>query len=240
MGAGSDAVGVGCRITRRTCRRAGRVHRTDAGRRGDRRRANPRSRGAPAVVRTRGHVREISARIVVRAKIAPISSPTAVEGPCWTDARFFSADCPVCGFRATAARRGPALQNPKFSTSPFTLGVCSGDPSPDGVVLWTRLALDPLNGGGMPPQPIEVQWQIARTTPDAASCGRARRWRRPTGAIRFTSKCPACSRIAGTGTGSAPATSSSPVGRTRTMPARAVARRSASICVRLVPAFRTG
>jgi len=54
-----------------------------------------------------------------------------------------------------------ALQNPKFSTSPFTLGVCSGDPSPDGIVLWTRLAIDPLNGGGMPREPVEVQWQIA-------------------------------------------------------------------------------
>ena len=48
---------------------------------------------------------------------------------------------------------GAALQNPKFPTSPFTLGVCSGDPTPDGVVLWTRLAIDPLNGGGMPRQP---------------------------------------------------------------------------------------
>ncbi len=56
---------------------------------------------------------------------------------------------------------GPALQNPRFPTSPFTLGVCSGDPAPDGVVLWTRLALDPLNGGGMPRQPISVQWQVA-------------------------------------------------------------------------------
>ncbi len=54
-----------------------------------------------------------------------------------------------------------AQQNPKFPTSPFTLGVCSGDPTQDGVVLWTRLAIDPLNGGGMPRQPIEVQWQIA-------------------------------------------------------------------------------
>ena len=34
-------------------------------------------------------------------------------------------------------------------------------PRPDGVVLWTRLAVDPLNGGGMPKQPVEVQWQIA-------------------------------------------------------------------------------
>jgi alkaline phosphatase D len=54
-----------------------------------------------------------------------------------------------------------ALQNPKFPTSPYTLGVCSGDPGADSVVLWTRLAVDPLNGGGMPGQPIEVQWQVA-------------------------------------------------------------------------------
>lgn len=44
---------------------------------------------------------------------------------------------------------------------PFTLGIGSGDPSPSGVVLWTRLALDPLNGGGMPPEPIRVGWEIA-------------------------------------------------------------------------------
>ncbi len=42
------------------------------------------------------------------------------------------------------------LAQPKFSNYPFSLGVASGDPLPDGVVLWTRLAPDPLNGGGMP------------------------------------------------------------------------------------------
>jgi alkaline phosphatase D len=52
------------------------------------------------------------------------------------------------------------VQNPRFQSTPFTLGVASGDPSADSVVLWTRLAIDPLNGGGMPPQPIEVQWQV--------------------------------------------------------------------------------
>src|SRR5262245_64333377 len=36
---------------------------------------------------------------------------------------------------------------------PFPLGVASGDPTYDSVVLWTRLAVDPLNGGGMPPIP---------------------------------------------------------------------------------------
>lgn len=43
----------------------------------------------------------------------------------------------------------------------FTLGVASGDPLPDSVVLWTRLAPDPLAGGGMPPQPVQVQWELA-------------------------------------------------------------------------------
>src|SRR5688572_23118655 len=47
------------------------------------------------------------------------------------------------------------------ATTPFTLGVASGDPWPNGVVLWTRLALNPLNGGGMPPVPVLVRWQVA-------------------------------------------------------------------------------
>ncbi|WP_017555816.1 alkaline phosphatase D family protein [Nocardiopsis baichengensis] len=47
---------------------------------------------------------------------------------------------------------------------PFTLGVASGDPLPDGVVLWTRLAPEPLaeSGlGGMPERRFQVQWQIS-------------------------------------------------------------------------------
>jgi alkaline phosphatase D len=53
---------------------------------------------------------------------------------------------------------------PKLPASPFTLGVASGDPAPDGVVLWTRLALDPLQGGGgMPPrEAFPVQWEVAK------------------------------------------------------------------------------
>ncbi|MFC4056278.1 alkaline phosphatase D family protein [Actinomadura syzygii] len=43
----------------------------------------------------------------------------------------------------------------------FTLGVASGDPLPDGVVLWTRLAPKPVDGGGMPSSPVPVSWQVA-------------------------------------------------------------------------------
>jgi alkaline phosphatase D len=51
--------------------------------------------------------------------------------------------------------------SPRFASSPFTLGVASGDPTATGIVLWTRLAIDPLHGGGLPPTPIEVEWTVA-------------------------------------------------------------------------------
>ncbi|MSU25337.1 MAG: alkaline phosphatase [Opitutus sp.] len=58
--------------------------------------------------------------------------------------------------------RGATAAAPKFSAYPFSLGVASGDPLPDGVVLWTRLAPKPREpGGGMMPEPIEVSWQVA-------------------------------------------------------------------------------
>ena len=50
---------------------------------------------------------------------------------------------------------------PRFGTNPFTLGVASGEPAPDGFVLWTRLAPDPLNGGGMPLETVKVAWEVA-------------------------------------------------------------------------------
>jgi alkaline phosphatase D len=50
---------------------------------------------------------------------------------------------------------------PVFKAYPFTMGVASGDPLPTGIVLWTRLAPEPLNGGGMPMTNVEVEWEVA-------------------------------------------------------------------------------
>jgi alkaline phosphatase D len=47
-------------------------------------------------------------------------------------------------------------------SDPFTLGVASGDPTPGGVVLWTRLAPDPLHGGLGNAGPVAVDWVVAR------------------------------------------------------------------------------
>jgi alkaline phosphatase D len=53
---------------------------------------------------------------------------------------------------------------PRWRSDPFTLGVASGYPRPDGFVLWTRLAPVPLapDGGVEPDAVIPVQWEVAR------------------------------------------------------------------------------
>ena len=65
----------------------------------------------------------------------------------------------------TTASEGPpdTRPPPDLASTPFTLGVASGDPRPDSVVLWTRLAPDPLAAdglGGMPDQPVDVAWVV--------------------------------------------------------------------------------
>ncbi|RTR26836.1 alkaline phosphatase D family protein [Deinococcus radiophilus] len=56
----------------------------------------------------------------------------------------------------------PALHL-RYPENPFTLGIASGDPLADSVVLWTRLSLDPLGptGAGLPGGPIDVTWEVA-------------------------------------------------------------------------------
>jgi alkaline phosphatase D len=54
-----------------------------------------------------------------------------------------------------------ATERPSFVGYPFTLGVASGSPLPTGVVLWTRLAPDPLHGGGVGPDAVVVRWEVA-------------------------------------------------------------------------------
>jgi len=48
-----------------------------------------------------------------------------------------------------------------FTAFPFRLGIASGDPGPDGFVIWTRLCPDPFDEhGGMPTAPIAVDWAV--------------------------------------------------------------------------------
>ena len=42
-----------------------------------------------------------------------------------------------------------------FSSYPFKLGVASGDPAPDGFVIWTRIAPEPLEPEPLESEPLE-------------------------------------------------------------------------------------
>ncbi|GIF63142.1 phosphodiesterase [Asanoa ishikariensis] len=62
---------------------------------------------------------------------------------------------------ATIAPLSRAQAAPPY---PFKLGVASGEPAADSVVLWTRLAPTPLNAdgqGGMPNADVTVEWQVS-------------------------------------------------------------------------------
>jgi alkaline phosphatase D len=66
------------------------------------------------------------------------------------------------GFTGATLLSPPRLRAQGFDVTPFQLGVASGDPSPDGFVLWTRLAPSPLQPhGGMPKRAVEVAWEVA-------------------------------------------------------------------------------
>ena len=56
----------------------------------------------------------------------------------------------------------PAWSQPLIEEMPFTLGVASGSPLHDSVVLWTRLHLPGLFGGSrLPDAPVTVRWEVA-------------------------------------------------------------------------------
>ncbi|MPZ54935.1 MAG: alkaline phosphatase [Rhizobiales bacterium] len=56
---------------------------------------------------------------------------------------------------------GRVWANPVFPANPFALGVASGDPAPDGFVIWTKIAPRPLeHGSGMPKKTVEVDWMV--------------------------------------------------------------------------------
>ncbi|MEV6876398.1 alkaline phosphatase D family protein [Amycolatopsis sp. NPDC051128] len=88
---------------------------------------------------------QVNRRKVLLGGLAAVTATAASAAlPSWANAR------------TTAA--APAIRDP------FQLGIASGDPLPDSVVLWTRLAPAPLTPdgfGGMPDATYAVDWEIA-------------------------------------------------------------------------------
>ena len=64
---------------------------------------------------------------------------------------------------------------PRFADDPFQLGVASGDPTPTGAVIWTRLAPRPLEpDGGMEGPRVAVRWEVAEDEAFATVVARGR------------------------------------------------------------------
>ena len=119
---------------------------------------------------------------------------------------------------------------PSFSSNPFTLGVASGDPLPDSVVLWTRLAPEPLAVDARctgPWRPTRMRHVVQRGVAFAdpfAHRARECRWLSPGGLLVSVQ------RPGRMEPGRSHADEDSLVGVTTTVPLR--------VC--LVPAFRDG
>jgi alkaline phosphatase D len=65
------------------------------------------------------------------------------------------------GGRLLGALGHDARATQAVAADPFRLGVASGDPLPDSVILWTRLAVDPMSPEPMPPVRVPVRWEVA-------------------------------------------------------------------------------
>ena len=87
------------------------------------------------------------------------------------------------GYGMVAALAGYASKvwaKPVFSASPFTLGVASGYPEPNGVCLWTRLAPEFLApAGGMPPEAVAVSFEIAEDQAFKSIVDQGQAWAEP-------------------------------------------------------------
>ena len=85
-----------------------------------------------------------------------------MQSPDLTRRQFLERLATAGALVVTPARLLRAAEPIRFKDDPFTLGVASGYPGPDGIVLWTRLATAPLEPrGGMPQSIIPVQWEIS-------------------------------------------------------------------------------
>ncbi len=82
------------------------------------------------------------------------SSTTSAPTPTTTPDTTSPTSTPV-----TPTTTEPAIV---FAREVFTLGVASGDPLTDRVILWTRLAMDPgVAGGAMGSDDVDVEWEVA-------------------------------------------------------------------------------
>jgi alkaline phosphatase D len=103
------------------------------------------------------------AKPIMAKPLAP--SPLSVNRPTRCSLFTGAAGAGLIVFAAPAVLRRAAAQSWRAG-DPFSLGVAAGAPRPDGFVLWTRLAPEPLSSnpetlGGMSGGDVTVAYEIA-------------------------------------------------------------------------------
>ncbi len=68
-----------------------------------------------------------------------------------------AAGLTACTANGKSSTPGTPLSTPNLATDPFGLGVASGDPTSDSVILWTRLV-----AADLPDEPVAMGWVVAR------------------------------------------------------------------------------
>jgi alkaline phosphatase D len=96
--------------------------------------------------------------------MAHLKTPLSKTQPSPLDRRLFLRHTwnGVAATLSLAVLPGTDMFRPaSFGDNPFTLGVASGDPAPDGIVLWTRLAPHPAELSSLGQRAIPVRWRVA-------------------------------------------------------------------------------
>ena len=100
---------------------------------------------------------------LTRRRFLTVSGATAAAALAWQPLAGCASDDAASGPKPTADPAAEAAAA-SLTADPFTLGVGSGDPLADRVVLWTRLAPEPASGpgsGGLPDADVAVSWELA-------------------------------------------------------------------------------
>lgn len=85
----------------------------------------------------------------------------SLDHPASPQRRRLVAAMLAAGALASTRFASAASRQVLFTDYPFKLGVASGTPGADGVVLWTRLCPDPLHDGGMGAMQVPLRWEVA-------------------------------------------------------------------------------
>lgn len=88
--------------------------------------------------------------------------------PMRVERRIFLAQAARMAAWTALAAAFPGTTLGRTSSYPFRLGVASGSPRPNSIVLWTRLVAEPLGPQPFGPTPLAVRWELADD--DAFKC----------------------------------------------------------------------